>query len=190
MVLMNDSSNITQLLRNVRSDDPAGVGVLFEAVYGDLKRAAGGLFANERAGHSLSPTALVHEAYLRLVDWRNVEWRERAQFFAIATKVMRRILVDHARMRLAEKRGAGIEKTVIEEIPDFAVADPRDVVAVHEALTELEKLDERKARIVELRYFGGFEIEETAELTGISPATVKREWAFARAWLQRYLTGE
>lgn len=187
---MNESPNITQLLRNVRSDDPAGVGMLFEAVYGDLKRAAGALFANERANHSLSPTALVHEAYLRLVDWRNVEWRERAQFFAVATKVMRRILVDHARTRLAEKRGAGVEKTVIDEVPDFAVAEPRDVVAVHEALTELEKLDERKARIVELRYFGGFEIEETAELVGVSPATVKREWAFARAWLQRYMSGE
>ncbi len=186
---MNESP-ITYLLRTLRSDDPAAIGQLFEVVYADLKRAAGALFANERADHSLSPTALVHEAYLRLVDWRNVEWRERSQFFAVATKVMRRILVDHARTRLAEKRGAGVEKTVFDDLPDFAVAEPGDVVAVHEALTELEKLDERKARIVELRYFGGFEIEETAELVGISPATVKREWTFARAWLQRYLSGE
>ena len=187
---MNESSNLTYLLRTLRSGDPAAVGRLFEAVYADLKRAAGALFVNERTEHSLTPTALVHEAYLRLVDWRNVEWRERSQFFAVATKVMRRILVDHARMRLAEKRGAGAEKAVLDGLPDFAVTEPRDVVAIHEALTELEKLDERKARIVELRYFGGFEIEETAELIGVSAATVKREWAFARAWLQQYLSGE
>jgi RNA polymerase sigma-70 factor, ECF subfamily len=187
---MHESPNITHLLRTVRADDPAAVGRLFEAVYLDLRRAAGGIFAGERAGHSLSPTALVHEAYLRLVDWQTVEWRERAQFFAVATKVMRRILVDHARTRLADKRGAGAETVMLDDVPDFAVIAPGDVLAIHEALSELEKFDERKARIVELRYFGGFEIEETAELTGISPATVKREWVFARAWLQRYLSGD
>jgi RNA polymerase sigma factor (TIGR02999 family) len=144
----------------------------------------------EGSEHTLQATALVHEAYLRLVDQRRVEWRNRAHFFGVAAEAMRRILVDHARSRLAAKRGGGAHRVTlgdadaaVEGAPDGGL----DVLALHEALERLAALDPDQARIVELRYFGGLSIEETAEATGVSPATVKREWAIARGWLRREL---
>lgn len=146
----------------------------------------------ERGEHTLQATALIHEAYLRLVDQRQVEWRNRAHFFGVAASMMRRVLVDHARARLAEKRGGDLRAVTLECVadadlqPDDADAN-LDVLALHDALERLAELDPPQARLVELRYFGGMNIEETAAALGISPATVKREWAIARAWLRREL---
>jgi RNA polymerase sigma factor (TIGR02999 family) len=147
---------------------------------------------HERGEHTLQATALIHEAYLRLVDQRRVEWRNRAHFFGIAAQMMRRVLVDHARGRLAAKRGGDIRPVTLEsEIDADVQADDADagldVLALHEALERLAELDPPQARLVELRYFGGLNIDETAEALGISPATVKREWTVARAWLRREL---
>ncbi len=140
---------------------------------------------------TLQTTALVHEAYLRLIDQSRVEWRNRAQFFGVAAQLMRRLLVDHARRRRARKRGDGLRPLTLEDAdmaPDASAAgEAVDVLVLHEALERLAELDERQARIVELRYFGGLTIEDTAEALRISPATVKREWAVARAWLRREL---
>ena len=144
----------------------------------------------ESAGHTLQATALVHEAYLRLVDQRRVVWRNRAQFFGVAAQLMRRILVDHARERRAAKRGGGMPQLALDEAAAAApTADEgMDVLALHDALERLAALDLEQARLVELRYFGGLSIEETAEALDVSPATVKREWALARAWLRRELS--
>jgi RNA polymerase sigma-70 factor, ECF subfamily len=146
----------------------------------------------ERGEHTLQATALIHEAYLRLIDQRRVEWRNRAHFFGIAAQMMRRVLVDHARARLAAKRGGDVQPVTLEGVVDAGVhgddADASlDVLALHEALERLAELDPPQARLVELRYFGGMNIEETASALGMSPATVKREWAIARAWLRREL---
>lgn len=142
----------------------------------------------EQDGHTLQPTALVHEAYMRLIDQRTIDWRNRAQFYGVAAQLMRRILIDHAREHLAEKRGGGARQVTlsgIEAPPDDDTAV--DVLALHEALERLALLDPRQARLVELRYFGGLSIAETAEALDVSAATVKREWATARAWLKREL---
>lgn len=146
----------------------------------------------ERGEHTLQATALIHEAYLRLVDQRRVEWRNRAHFFGIAAQMMRRVLVDHARARLAAKRGGDVRAITLERVVDAdeqgGDADAAlDVLALHEALERLALLDPQQARLVELRYFGGMNIDETATALGISPATVKREWTVARAWLRREL---
>lgn len=145
----------------------------------------------EPGEHTLQATALVHEAYLRLVDQRRVEWRNRAQFFGVAAQTMRRILVDHARGQHAAKRGGGMQQITLNDANQPAAGDSdncMDVLALHEALDRLAALDPEQARLVELRYFGGLNIEETAEALGVSPATVKREWAVARAWLRRELS--
>ena len=159
-------------------------------VHEELRRIARRCVAGERPGHSLQATALVNEAYLRLVDVQRVHWQNRAHFLAMAARMMRRILVDHARGRLATKRGGGVRQITLGEA-DPAGASPNDdgvdVLALHEALERLAALDPGQARIVELRYFGGMTIEDTAEALGLSPATIKREWAVARAWLRREL---
>ncbi len=144
---------------------------------------------NESDGHTLQPTALVNEVYLRLVDQRRAAWENRAQFFGVAAQVMRRVLVDHARARTSEKRGGGQRPVTLDDVHD-APADSAaiDVIELHEALEKLEALDPDQARVVELRYFTGLNIEETAEALGVSAATVKREWAVARAWLHRELS--
>lgn len=162
------------------------------AVYAELHRQAERAMGREDAQHTLQATALVHEAYLRLVDQRRVKWQNRAQFFGVAAQVMRRILVDHARRHHAAKRGGGIQEITLHG-DDADVAAPRtddavDVLALNTALEGLAALDPKQARLVELRYFGGLSIEETAESLGVSPATVKREWATARAWLRRELS--
>ena len=161
------------------------------AIYGELHRQAARAMRHENDGHTLQATALVHEAYIRLVDQQRVEWRNRAHFYGIASQVMRRVLVDHARGRQAEKRGGGMQQITLGHAEQGAAQrdDTIDILDLHEALERLAALDPDQARVVELRYFGGLNINETAELLGISPATVKREWAVARAWLRRELTG-
>jgi RNA polymerase sigma factor (TIGR02999 family) len=185
-------SDVTQLLVAWGAGDAAAAERLVPAVYAELRRQAAR--AMRREGEStLQTTALVHEAYLRLVDQRRVVWKSRAHFFGIAAQLMRRILVDHARGRHAAKRGGGLQQLALDDA-DAAVPASADegveVIALHEALERLAALDPAQARLVELRYFGGLNIEETAEALGVSPATVKREWAIARAWLRRELSAQ
>ena len=160
------------------------------AVYAELHRQAARAMGRESPEHTLQATALVSEAYLRLIDQSRVQWRNRAHFFGVAAQLMRRVLVDHARGRLADKRGGGARQFTLGDA-DVANDEPNDagvdVLALHEALERLAALDADQARVVELRYFGGMTIEDTAEVLGVSPATVKREWAVARAWLRREL---
>jgi RNA polymerase sigma factor (TIGR02999 family) len=169
-------------------DRAAGERLLPE-VYAELRRCAARAMRRESAEHTLQATALVHEAYLRLVDQRRVQWQNRAHFFGIAAQVMRRILVDHARARHAAKRGGGATQLTLGDGDAAAPAadGALDLLALHDALERLAGLDPEQARLVELRYFGGLSIEETAEALDVSPATVKREWALARAWLRREL---
>ena len=186
------SEDLTDLLLAWRADRTSVESRLLPAIYEELRRQARRALRRERgdAEHTLQTTALVHEAYLRLVDQRRVEWQNRAHFFGIAAQMMRRILVDHARSRRAQKRGAGARAVTLDEATARAhdtSAGGVDILALHDALEELERLDAIQARIVELRYFTGLTIEETAEAIGVSPATVKREWAIARAWLRREL---
>ena len=181
--------DVTGLLLAWRAGDAAAQGLLIDVVYAELHRQAARAMRRENAAHTLQATALVNEAYLRLIDQQRIEWRNRLQFFGVAAQVMRRILVDHARQRLANKRGGGVAAVTLEDAqhgsdePSSGV----DVLALHEAIERLGQLDPRQARVVELRYFGGLSIEDTAEALEISPATVKREWAIARAWLRREL---
>lgn len=181
------STTVTQLLLDWRAGDDAALDRLLPLVYDDLHRLARGQFARERAGHTLQPTALVHEAYLRLVEIRRVDWQDRAHFLALAATTMRRILVSHARRRLAAKRGgAAVNVTLVEEVVGSGGPEV-GLLALDEALGALAELDPRQARIVELRYFGGLTIEETAEALTVSPSTVKSDWQMARAWLYSQL---
>lgn len=177
--------DVTMLLREASAGAADAPGRLLELVYEDLRRLASAYMKNERSDHTLQATALVHEAYIRLVDWENVTWQNRAQFFAVAAEVMRKILIDHARKRGASKRGA--PKFELDEAVGYADEKEFDILAMEEVLQSLERLDRRKAKIVELRFFGGLSIEETAHVLDVSITTVKREWTFARAWLQREL---
>ncbi len=179
--------DLTQLLVAWSHGDQAALDQLMPIVYDELRRLARSYLRRERPDHSLEGTAVVHEAYLRLVDQRQVEWQSRAQFFGLASQMIRNILVDHARRRNRLKRGGDACK--ISVAADLAAtAEPAlDLVELDDALQNLSKLDSRQARIVEMRFFGGLSIEETAEALQISPATVKRDWTIARAWLQREL---
>jgi RNA polymerase sigma factor (TIGR02999 family) len=178
--------DVTRLLKAWSDGDQAALTELMPTVYAEIRKLARSYLRRERSDHTLQATALVHEAYMRLVDQRAVKWQNRAHFFGIAAQIMRRILVDHARMQKAEKRGAGEIPIVLDGAMD--VAGPQlDFVALDDALKALAELDPRQARIVELRFFGGLSIEETAEITQLSPATIKREWAAARTWLRREL---
>jgi RNA polymerase sigma factor (TIGR02999 family) len=184
----SDASEVTGLLIAWGKGEPQAAERLLPAIYDELHRQAARAMRRENVGHTLQATALVHEAYMRLVDQDRVEWRNRAHFFGIAAQLMRRILVDHARGRLADKRGGGAHHVTLSDVNAAADrGDDLDVLALHEALERLAALDAQQARVVELRYFGGMNIEETAEALDISPATVKREWAMARAWLRREL---
>jgi RNA polymerase sigma factor (TIGR02999 family) len=182
------NAQITQLLIAWSDGNRDAVEGLLPLVYGELRRLAARYLRHEASGHTLQPTALVHEAYMRLIDQRRVRWRNRAHFFGIAAEIMRRILVDHARSQGAQKRGAGWEHIplVEEQLPSGA-ADV-DVVALDDALKRLAVVDAQQARIVELRYFGGLTIDEVSEVTRISPATVVREWTMAKAWLRAELS--
>jgi RNA polymerase sigma factor (TIGR02999 family) len=153
------------------------------ALYDELRRLARGYMSRERKGHTLQPTALVHEAYMRLVDQRQVDFRNRAQFVGLAAVMMRRILVNHAREHAAAKRGADAEKVTLGLAADVSPRPEVDVLAVHDALDRLAAMDARKARVVEMKFFGGLTTAEVAEALGCSTATVEREWSFARAWL-------
>jgi RNA polymerase sigma factor (TIGR02999 family) len=175
------SKPVTALLRAWSSGDVAARDELLPLIYQELRRRAAAQLRHERRGHTLQPTALVHEAYLRLVD-QDVAWKSRAHFFSLASEMMRRVLVDHARGRKADKRAGGTRVELDEAV---AISEERDVdlVRLDQALVELSALDPRHGRIVELRFFGGLTLEETAEVLDISPATVKREWNLARTWL-------
>jgi RNA polymerase sigma factor (TIGR02999 family) len=176
-------SPATALLVRWKNGDQSALDQLLPLVYDELRRLARSYLQRERAQHTLQSTALVHEAYLRLVD-QNVDWQSRAHFFGIAAQMMRRILVDHARARHAAKRGDGL-KVTLDEGMALAEAQSLDVLVLDRALNDLAKLDEQQGKVVELRYFAGLSIEETAEAMSISAATVKREWTMAKAWLAR-----
>jgi RNA polymerase sigma factor (TIGR02999 family) len=180
---------ITQLLIEWSDGRREALEHLLPLVYEDLRRMAARYMHREPAGHPLQATALVHEAYVRLIDQRRVKWRNRAHFFGVAAGMMRRILVDQARLRRAEKRGGGWERvTLAGDEAAAAGPDPIDVLSLHESLERLAAFDPQQERIVELRYFGGLTIEETAEVLGVSDATVVREWTIAKAWLQADLS--
>ena len=182
--------NITELLVGYGRGDKEALDQLMPIVYEELRRQAARYLRKERPGHTLQTTALIHEAYVRLVDQRHVQWQNRAHFFGIAAQLMRRILVDHARTKQRVKRG-GSDIRVSLDVADVAVkGQDLDVVALDEALQHLAAIDEQQARVVELRFFSGLSVEETAEVMGISPATVKRDWSMAKAWLHRELTGD
>jgi RNA polymerase sigma factor (TIGR02999 family) len=183
---MNTSpQDVTGLLVRWRSGDREALDALTPLVYDELRRLAKSYLRRERPDHTLDGTALVHEAYMRLVDQRNVEWRNRNHFFALAAELIRRILVDHARARIAAKRGGSSVKLSLDEA--LAPADEKDlnILALDDALVALAKADPQQSRIVELRYFAGLTIEETADVMEISPATVKRDWTTAKAFLKR-----
>jgi RNA polymerase sigma-70 factor, ECF subfamily len=180
------SAPITELLAAARSGDPAAHESLARAVYGELRTLASAYLRRERENHTLQPTALVHEAYLRLMGQASVSWQNRAHFFGIAAQVMRRLLVDHARRHQAQRRDGGQAITLDADVLGAETA-AQDVLGVHEALERLALLDPRQARLVELRFFVGLTIDECAAVLEISPATVSREWALARAWLHHEL---
>lgn len=190
LVPPNDPDDVTTLLGAVSSGEPGAMERLLPAIYDELKRLAAAQLRRERDEHTLGATALVHEAFLRLVGQHTVNWQGRSHFFGIAAQSMRRILVDHARQRSAHKRARDQQVTLDDAAPIAADSDSDEILAVHEALDRLALLDARQARLVELRYFAGFTVEESAELLGISPATAHRDWAVARAWLQRELARE
>jgi RNA polymerase sigma factor (TIGR02999 family) len=181
-----DADNLTRLLVAWSKGDQTAFDKMAPAIYGELRRMAATYLRRER-GNSLQPTVLVHEAYLRLLPQRGIAWQNRAHFFGIASNMMRRILVDRARARLTAKRGAAAVHVSISAAERMATAENVDVVALDDALKELEAMDPRMGRVVELRFFGGLTNGEIADVLGISPATVEREWSAARAWLRRAL---
>jgi RNA polymerase sigma-70 factor (ECF subfamily) len=176
-------ADVTILLAELKKGDKSAASKLIPIVYNELRRLAAGYMRRERSDHTLQPTALVHEAYLKLIEQRSVDWQSRAHFFGIAAQVMRRILIDHAKGHLREKRGGGERAIAIEEALVFAPEQSVELVKLDQALERLTKLDPRQGKIVELRFFGGLTVEQTAELLGISPKTVKRDWSMAKAWL-------
>lgn len=185
------SSNVTQLLREWNSGSNEALDQLLPIIYEELRVRAARNLRRERPGHTLQTTALVHEAYLRLAGAQDLPWQNRTHFFAIAATLMRRILVEHARKKSASKRGgSGIRLTLDEGLAVSERTDGIDVIAVDEALDRLAAVDAQQARIVELRFFSGLSVEETAEALGVSPRTVKRDWAVAKAWLHRHLSRE
>ena len=181
--------DITELLIQLRKGNPDAEAKLVPLVYKHLHRLAEHYMKHERPDHTLQPTALVNEAYVRLVAQRKGEWRDRAHFFGVAARLMRQILVDHARARHAGKRGGLAEKLPLDQAFEFSPQRSGELVKLDDALQSLEQLDPRQGRIVELRFFGGLSVEETAEVLGISPRAVKRDWSVARAWLHGALTG-
>ncbi len=181
--------DVTQMLISYSAGKREGLNSLFPLVYDELRRIAGNYLEHERADHTLQPTALVHETYLRLVNQHSVDWRNRAQFYGLAANMMRRILVNHAETRHAEKRGgAAAEKVPIDDVTIFFDAQNLDLLALDEALTQLSAFDKEKEQIVEMKFFGGMTTVEIAEVTGKSTATIEREWTFTRGWLFKKLT--
>jgi RNA polymerase sigma factor (TIGR02999 family) len=181
------SNEITERLIAWGAGDRTALDQLVPIVYQELRRMAGRYLRQENPGHTLQPTALVHEAWLRLMDQTRVNWRNRAQFFGMAAQMMRRILVDHAKTKHREKRGGEIVKLSLEDAIPLSQERAADLIALDEALESLMRIDERKSRVVELRYFGGFSVEETARILNISTDTVLRDWKMAKAWLYQEL---
>ena len=181
---------VTQLLIRWGDGDHAALGEIWPLVYEELRRLAAYYMDRERSGHTLQPTALVHETYLRLVDQRQINWKNRAQFFGLAAEMMRRILVNHARDRRAAKRGGAAERVSLSVAVNSFERPDVNLLALDEALDQLATLDTRKSRIVELKFFGGLTTTEIAELLQVSTATIEREWSLARAWLYRAVTSD
>ena len=188
-----ESSEITELLKAWGSGDAAALDQLTPLVYDELRRLARRYMRNERAGNTLQTTALVNEAYLRLVDAKRVAWQDRVHFFAVSAQMMRRILVDAARARGSAKRGGQVKRVNhsaafnLDEIPDVSTGRDRELVAIDDALNTLAEMDPRRARVIELRFFGGLSVEETGEVLKLSPQSVMRDWKLAKAWLTREL---
>lgn len=176
-------TDITLLLRNAKSGAREDADRLMEAIYGDLRRLAASHLRNERLEHTLQPTALVHEAYLKLVDQRSTDWHDRLHFFAVASRIIRRLLIDHARERAAQKRGGAAQQVPLDSVDPPMIGREVDLIALDEALEELAQIDERQARIVELRFFGGCTVPEVATLLEAGRRTVDRDWMAAKAWL-------
>jgi RNA polymerase sigma factor (TIGR02999 family) len=187
---MNDQHQVTQVLASAAAGDRAAADALWQLTYEELHRIAERHLLRERRDHTLSATALVHEAYVKLIDQTRVEWRDRGHFFAVASQACRRILVDYARKRHAQKRGGVAVRVTLEDGIGSVDEQTEEVLALHEALERLAELDPRLARLVELRYFGGLSEEETAEAMGVSDRTVRRDWVKAKAWLYNELFGE
>ncbi len=181
---------VTALLGDWSGGDRTALDKLLPLVYAELRGVASRQLRKERADHTLQPTALVNEAYIRLVDQRQVDWQDRAHFFGVAAQIMRRILVDHARRHAASKRGEGVRCVSIDEAMDVAASNEMPILALNHALDRLESVDAELARIVELRAFGGLTIEEAAHVLSVSPSTAKRDWRTAKAWLNRELGAE
>ena len=187
---MSSSRDLTGLLDDWARGDARALDRLLPLVYEELRRIAARQLRRERAGHTLQPTALVHEAYEKLVDQRRVDWRNRAHFYGVASQVMRRLLVDHARRHNANKRGNGFERVTIDEALDVPAPDQIPVLVLDDAIGRLEAIDPRLARLVEVRAFGGCTLEEAAEVLHVSESTAKREWRTVKAWLIRELYAE
>ena len=185
---MSPDEDVSLLLRAWSDGDQSALDKLTPIVYGELRRLAQHYMSRERTGHTLQATALVNEAYLRLVDYKRMRWENRAHFFAVSAQLMRRILVDHAR-RHNLKRGAGVQHVALEDTAVIADDRSENMVALDDAMQALARIDSRKAQVVELRHFGGLSVEETAEVLKVSPVTVMRDWSTARAWLYREMSG-
>jgi RNA polymerase sigma factor (TIGR02999 family) len=183
----DQTSETTQLLRAWADGDQGALERLTPRVYRTLRRIAGHHLQNERAGQTLQATALVHEAYLELIEITNVDWQHRAHFFAVSAQIMRHILLDRARRRVAAKRGGEAERLNLDEVPDLCATRAKELIALEDALNALTAIDARKARVVELRFFGGLSVDETAAVLAISSETVMRDWKFARSWLHAEL---
>lgn len=187
---MTHTPDITRALEELSAGDPEALDRLLPVVYENVREIARRELRRERPGHTLNATALVHEAYLRLVELERISWESRAHFFGAAARAMRRILISYARMKKADKRGSGAEHVSLDDAVALARSRPDRILALDEALERLARRDARQARIVECRYFAGMSVEETGSALGISPATVKRDWSLAWAWLNRELAEE
>jgi len=185
---VSSSGDVTRLLAEITGGNREAESQLIPLVYGELRRLAHYYMQRERPGHTLQTTALVNEAYIRLVDYKRMQWQDRAHFFAVAAQVMRRILVDHARSHNI-KRGAGVPHVALDDVAVVSSDRTGDLVALDDAMNALARLDPRKVQIIEMRFFGGLTVEETAEVLKVSPATVKRDWSIAKFWLYRELGG-
>jgi RNA polymerase sigma-70 factor, ECF subfamily len=183
----SDPQNITQLLAQWGAGDEAALSQLMPVVYQELRKIADGYLRRERGDHTLQPTALINEAYLRLIDQSMPHWQNRAHFYGVAAQLMRQILVEHARAQMAQKRGGGAQAVELEEALTYAPERAAELVELDDALKALAEFDERKSRLIELRYFGGLSVEETAHVMGISEATVSRDQRLAQAWLRQAL---
>ena len=186
---MRSPESFTRLLLDWSDGDEGARNEMLPLVYDELRRLAALYLRRERREHTLQPTALVHEAYLRLIDQRQVNWKNRAQFVGLAAVMMRRILVNHARDRAAEKRGGDLQKVPLSDVDEPGTTRDVDVIVLHDALDQLGAIDPRKSRIVELKFFGGLTTNEIAEVLQLSPATIERDWSFARAWLYDAIGG-